>query len=90
MVRLDHPDPPDSPDPLYVTASRRPRPPKKVLKRQSKIFFKTSLLQLCRDRVLMDKLVPRERLEITVQREMPDPPELLDPPVPLDLRFVLA
>lgn len=89
MVRLDHPDPLDSPDPLYVTASRRP--PKKVLKRQRKIiFFKTSLLQLCRDRVLMDSLVPRERLEITVQREMPDPPDLLDPPVSLDLRFVRA
>lgn len=66
-------------------------PPKKVLKQQRKIiFFKTSLLQLCRDRVLMDSLVPRERLEITVQREMLDPPDLLDPLVPLDLRFVRA
>lgn len=59
--------------------------------RQRKIFFfKTSLLQLCRDRVLMDSLVLRERLEITVQREIPDPPDLLDPLVPLDLRFVWA
>lgn len=36
----------------------------------------------------MDRLVPRERLEIMVLREMPDLPDLLDPLVPLDLRFV--
>lgn len=89
MARLDHPDPLDSPDPLYVTASRRP-PQKSSDAAAQDFFFKTSLLQLCRDRVLMDSLVPRERLEITVQREMPDPPDLLDPLVPLDLRFVRA
>lgn len=38
----------------------------------------------------MDNLVPRERLEKMVLREMPDHPDLLDPLVPLDLRFVRA
>jgi len=36
----------------------------------------------------MDSLVPRESLEITVLREMLVKPALVDPLVPLDLRFV--
>lgn len=83
-MRLDHLDPLDSPDPLYVTETG---PQKVVLKRQRMIFFSNILLQFCRDRVLMDSPVPRERLEKTVQREMLAPLELLDPLVPLDLRF---
>lgn len=38
----------------------------------------------------MDRLVPRERLEKMVLREMLDLPDLLDQLVPLDLRFVQA
>lgn len=53
------------------------------------LFFDL-FLSLCGDRVLMDKLVPRERLEKTVLKEMLDLPDLLDQLVPLDLRFVQA
>lgn len=38
----------------------------------------------------MDSLVPRERLEKMALREKLDLPDLLDPLVPLDLRFVWA
>lgn len=37
VVRLDQPDPLDSPDPLYVTASRHPK--KVLVKHQNKIWI---------------------------------------------------
>lgn len=38
--------------------------------------------------MLRDSLVPREMLERMVLRETLVPPDLLDPLVPLDLRFL--
>lgn len=86
MVRPDQPDPLDSPDPLYVAASRHLQ----VLTLKIWVSFLTSFCNFCRDRVLMDRLVPRERLERMALRETPDLPDLLDLLVPLDLRFVRA
>lgn len=39
VVRLDHPDPLDSLDPLYVTSSRHPKKVPTLLRKQNKICF---------------------------------------------------